>query len=179
MVPYYMAKKSKRNAVKNTNLILMVIGVVMAVLAWVGLACNFINVKRTLLGISDTQQLNLSHWFDTINDFQDYSEVAGWQIARSLLIVTTVVLVVMTVLMVAKVLMKHSLLKWLTLGVSVAAIACAAIFMITTFIGCGALTGNIDVMATGIEYSVNVGVFLFGIGAMISAICATIVAVRK
>ncbi len=174
-----MAKRSKRKAANSTSLVLIIVSVLTAVGALVGLACKFINVKGTVIGFSNTKQLGLSEWFDVINDWQGYDEVSGWEIARCMLIVTAVLLTIMVVSLIVKMFTKLRLLKWLTLGLSIAVIACSAIFMITTFIGCGALSGNIDVVATGVEYSASVGVFVLGIGALVSAICATVVAVRK
>lgn len=156
---------------------MMLVGLLFAGVSLIGLICNFISLKTTVLGVSSTSHLSLKEWFDTINNYQDIDEIANWQVARVLLIVTTVLLVVMAVLMLAKCLVKHPFLKWSTLGLSIAVIVCALIFMIMTFSGCQALSGNIII--AGAEYMASVGVYLLGIGAMLSAVMALVVALRK
>ncbi len=156
---------------------MMLVGLLFAGVSLFGLVCNFISLKTTVLGVSSTSQLSLKEWFDTINNYQDIDEIANWQVARVLLIVTTVLLVVMAVLMLAKCLVKHPFLKWSILGLSIAVIVCALIFMIMTFSGCQALSGNIII--AGAEYMASVGVYLLGIGAMLSAVMALVVALRK
>ena len=49
-------------------------------------------------------------------------------------------------------------------------VACAVVFIITTISGCGTLSGGIDAISTSVEYIANVGVYLFSIGAILSAI---------
>ena len=169
-----MAKKSKN---KLTTLIITLASIVTAAVAFVGLVCNFINQKSTVIGYSTTTKWNLSQWFDAINDMKDYDDIGNWQVAKLLLIVTTVLLIVMLALLIIKLFVKHSVIKWSTFAVGVVAAVCGALFMVLTLIGCGALGGS--VLVANVEYFANVGVYLFGIGAAVSGISAAIVALRK
>lgn len=155
------------------------VSAVTAVVALIGLACDFINKKDTLIGYSATTKWNISTWFDAINDMKNYDDIGNWQVAKLLLIVTAVLLVVMLALLVIKFFVKHPVIKWSTFFVGIVAAVCGALFMILTLVGCGALSGGINAISTGVEYIANIGVYLFGIGAAVSGISAAIVALRK
>ena len=170
---------AKRNKNKLANLVIALVSVVTAVVAFVGLACNFINEKSTLIGYSATTKWNLARWFDAINDMKNYDNIANWQVAKLLLIITAVLLAVMLTLLVIKFLVKHPVIKWSTFAVGIVAAVCGALFMVLTLIGCGALSGGINAISTGVEYSANIGVYLVGIGATVAGISAAIVALRK
>ena len=170
-----MAKKSKN---KEANLILMVLSLALPAVSWVGLACNFINQKTTLLGNSVTAEWNLSNWFENIETFASVDGITNWQVACYLLIATAILLIVMTVLMLAKFFIKHPFLKWSTLITGIAVVVCAVIFMITTFAGCGVLSTDV-VLGSSVQYIANFGVYMVGIGAILSAICAEAVVFRK
>lgn len=170
-----MAKKNKN---KLTNLITILVSLVTAGLAFLGLACKFINQKNTLVGYSATNEWSLSNWFDAINDMKNYDDIGNWQTARWLLILTTVLLVVMITLLVVRLFIKHPVIKWSTFAVAIVAAICGALFMVLTLVGCGALSTD-TILASNIEYSANIGVYLFGIGAAVSGVSAVIVALRK
>lgn len=172
-----MAKKKNNN--KLVNLILMLISVTMAAVSLAGLVCNFISQKSTIIGYNKTTEWGLSRWFEQINDMQDVDGIKNWQIARVFLIATAVLLAIMVVLLLVKAFVKHKVLQWTILGFGIAVVACAVVFMITTFFGCGVLSGGIDAISTGVEYFANVGVYLFSIGAILSAVFAEAYALRK
>jgi len=169
---------AKRNKNKAANLVILVISLAMAAVSFIGLACKFINQKTTLVGNSVTAEWNLSNWFDAIDSMKDANDIGNWQVARWLLIITTVLLVVMLVMAVVKFFVRNSLIKWSTFAVSITAAICGALFMVLTLVGCGALsTGTL--LASSIEYRANIGVYLFAIGAAVSGISAAIMALRK
>ena len=157
----------------------MITGLAMAAVAFIGLACNFISQKSTVIGYDKTTDWSLSKWFEKINDMKDFDEIKNWQIARVFLIATAVLLAIMVVLLLVKAFIKHKVLQWTILGFGITVVACAVVFMITTFSGCGVLSGGIDAISTGVEYFANVGVYLFSIGAILSAVFAEAYALRK
>lgn len=146
------------------------ISVMLAAVSFVGLVCNFISQKSTLIGYNKTIEWNLSRWFEQINDMENVDGIKNWQIARVLLIATAVLLAIMIVLLLIRAVVKHKVLQWTTLGFGIAVVACAVVFIITTISGCGTLSGGIDAISTSVEYIANVGVYLFSIGAILSAI---------
>ena len=170
---------AKRNKNRLANLMIAVVSIVTAALAFVGLACDFINEKSTLIGYSTTTKWNLSQWFDAINDMKDYDDIGNWQVAKLLLIGTAVLMALMLFLLIIKFLVKHPVIKWSTFIVGIVAAVCGALFMVLTLIGCGALSGGINSISTGVEYRASIGVYLFGIGAAVSGISAAIAALRK
>ena len=172
-----MAKRKNKN--KLLNLILMITSLAMAAVAFIGLACNFISQKSTVIGYDKTTDWSLSKWFEKINDMKDFDEIKNWQIARVLLIVTAVLLAIMLVLLLVRTVVKHKILQWSILGFGIAVAACSVVFMIMTFSGCGVLSGGINAISTGVEYFANIGVYLFSIGAILSAIFAEAYTVRK
>jgi|GEM_PF-3516287 len=170
---------AKRNKNKLANLMIALVSAITAAVAFIGLACNFINQKSTTVigGYTSEVKWNLSSWFDAINDMKDFDDIGNWQVARILLIITTILLVVMLALLVVRSFVKHPIIKWSTFAVSIVAAVCGALFMVLTLIGCGALGGN--ALVANVEYFANVGVYLFAIGSAVSGISAAIVALRK
>lgn len=173
-----MAKKNKSKA---ANLILLLVGLAMAVVSLVGLACNFISEKTTIVGYSATTNWSLSQWFDNINRLKDLDDnIGNWQIAHVLLFVTAVLLAVMVVaLLVKSFAKKNVVLKWLTFGLAVAVLGSAIAFVVTTLTGCSALSYEIVLAKTSVKYLAHIGFYLFSIGALLSSVMAAVVAVRK
>ena len=165
-----------------TNLILIIAAIALAVLSLVGLGCKFINQKTTIAGYSATAEWNLQDWFTNIKDLKSLGDdVTNWEIARICLFVLIGALVVtLVVTLIAKLLCKKSaVLRWVSLGLSIATMACAVTFMVLTLVGCHALSYEVQLLATKVEYIANVGFYLFSIGAFLSSVLTAVVAVRK
>ncbi len=170
-----MAKRSKNKA---ADLVIALITILTAILAFIGMACNFIEGKYSVIGYSETTKWNLSKWFEVIDEAKDMNNIANWQVACALLIVTAVLLSVMLVLLLLKLFIKNRALKWsvFTLGIAVA--ICAVMFMVLTILGCSNLSNSVNQLSS-VEYRASIGVYLLAIGATVSGISATIMAVRK
>ncbi len=172
---------AKRNKSKLVNLILMIGAIACAVVAYVGMLCNFITEKTTAAGlITVTNDWNLKEWFANIDLMKDFDKIANWQVASVLLIVTAVLMAIMLVVMLLKGFSKKSaLLKWSTFAVACATFACSVAFLILTLIGCNDLSYVVKSVKTGVEYIAQIGVYLFSIGAMVASSVACAVALRK
>ncbi|MCQ2382121.1 MAG: hypothetical protein MJ054_02340 [Clostridia bacterium] len=170
---------AKRKNSKAANLFLMLIGLVLVAVSLIGLVCNFISQKTTILGKSNTINWSLSDWFDSVKNMKDLEAITNWQIAQIMLMIISVLLVVMVVLMVVKFFVKHQFLKWSTLGAAVIVFVCALVFVILTFTGCQDLNTTVLMGGARVEYTVSAGVYLFGIGAMVSSVLAMVIALRK
>lgn len=153
----------------------------MAVLSLVGLACNFVTMKtkETVWNTQSTSHWNLNAWFENINDMDGYDHIANWQTAKIMLVATVILLLVMAVLLVLKLFIKHPVLKWTTAAFGLVVIMGALTFMLTTFTGCSALSGEVIPRLVTVDFGPNLGVFMFGLGALASAILAEIIVFRQ
>ncbi|MCM1403967.1 MAG: hypothetical protein NC133_00440 [Prevotella sp.] len=174
-----MRRGKSKISPKAVNLILLVASFLTAALACLGLLFNFITMKsrESLSGYSVKENWGLGEWFENINDMENFDKIGNWQFARVMLIVSLVLLAAMAVLLVLRFFIKHPAVKWSAIGVGMAVAACAVIFMATAIGGCSVLSERI--LTTSVKYIPNLGVFWFGICAIISAILTEVSVTRK
>lgn len=166
--------KRKTSKSKLASLILLVCGVAAAVISLFGLTFNFVTL--TTIG-NHNVDYKLGKWSEFISNMNGSDKIANWQTARFMLIATTVLLFVMVVLLVLQFFVKHPALKWTTAGAGLLVLIGALVFMVTAFAGCSALsTTSILGDAT---YTAKIGVYWFGIGAVVSAILTEVMVMRK
>ncbi len=176
-----MAKSKRKAAVnpKTVNLILLIASLVTAGLSLIGLLCPFITQKSEVLGYVAKENWNMGAWFEQINDMDGYDNIGNWQFARVALVVGALLLIAMVALLVLRLFIKHTSLKWATIGVGMAMVACAVVFMVVTIAGCNVMGNEIVGIKTGVTYTPHAGVFLFSIFAVISAILTEVTVTRK
>ncbi len=174
-----MSKGKSKVSAKTVNLILLIASLVTAGLALLGLVFNFVTMKskEALSGYTVKSNWNLGEWFDNISDMDSFDKIGNWQFARFMLIVSVVLLLAMIVLLVLRFFLKQPLVKWITIGVGMAMVACAVIFMVTTIAGCSVMSGKI--ITTTVKYIPNLGVFWFSLWAVVSAILTEVTVTRK
>lgn len=179
-----MAKKKV-----GVNFILTIVTLATAVLSFVSLFFNFIVVKNTVGSLSQSKNLSLVDWFDNMNSKQEINDNAqsvgvenvydltGWNLARVFLVITLILVGVLAVISVVKFFMSKKDLNLATMVIGGLCGISALIFAIATFVGCGALSGDMF----GVEYSyiASVGVYLLTICAIATGVLAAVASRKK
>lgn len=184
-----MAKKKS-----SVNFILSIVGLVTAALTFVALAFDFITKKvitKTILGTTteDSTNLKLNDWLDNMHGMQEFNEnlerevynLTGWNMARAFLVITLVLVAIVAVALVIKLVMNNKLVNLLTVVASALCIVSAIVFMVTTFVGCGALSGTVNWLAgdSTLNYVAGLGVYILTVCAIATGVLAALSARKK
>ena len=174
-----MAKRKKKLTL--LSLILSLVGIAGAVLSYIALAFNFINIQTQYkVGSSTTTNntpMSLSKWFEYINNAQEANasiedtmfeglqvKIDGWAAARVFLIITLVLVAIVAIALVIKFFVNNKILNLATLVVAVLTILSAVVFLIMVYSGGSALVGK----AENIKYLADVGAWFVTLGAVVA-----------
>ena len=187
-----MAKTTTKKTTKKKpklslpNLIFSIVGMVGAVLSYIALAFNFINIqtKGILSGSTTNTPMTLSEWFKKINADQKtnaslegsivlgdaHIDIEGWATARAFLIITLVLVAIVAIALAVKFFVNHKILNWATLAVSVLTVVSALVFIIMVY------AGGSPFNTQYIKYLADVGAWFVTLGAVIAGAMGIVVA---
>ena len=153
-------KKSK----KNLNLLWSLITIVGAVASFIMLALNWMALKVTFAGSTNTTNYNLSKWFELIKDMNestmDISGRPACNVAKVFLIISIVLLALVAICALLNLFIKNKYLALATKIVSVVSLIAVVVFLIAMIAGCSGLSDN---------YSDDIS-FVMGAGSICFAI---------
>ena len=125
--------------VKGKELILKVVTILSAVLAFVGLAFKFASQSLVQIKGADAVKTNytLNQWVDSFNQSKMFSEtgVKFWQVSRVFLIISLVVLALIAIVAVLEMFISNKYLSLAKLVLSIVGIVCVIVFFSTLVVG--------------------------------------------
>ncbi len=124
---------------KGFSLVASIISAVFSVLAFIGLAFNFVTAAVTSAGRSTSEAGSRADWLEILSHGDVYKamdkSVAMWTFARVLMIITFIVLAVLAVLLVVQLFYNHKILALLTKILGIAGIVLSIAFLIFFVVG--------------------------------------------